>query len=124
MTNINKHNCIEKICNLPLDFKIADKSSLKLLQESKFTDFYNVITKQDIKDYLFLNKNVIENWEIWSENKRTWGYYLSIRPDKYFVCSLDNDGKENFSKSFATIDDACAEFIWREVTAILNIKLT
>ena len=28
-----------KICNLKLDFKVADKSSLTLLQESKFADF-------------------------------------------------------------------------------------
>ena len=32
-----------KICNLKLDFKVADKSSLSLLQESKFADFYNNI---------------------------------------------------------------------------------
>ena len=124
MTNVSKDNCIEKICNMPSDFKVADKSSLTLLEESKFTDFYNVITKQDIKDYLSLHKKVIENWETWSEDKRTGGYYLSIRPDKYFIGSIDKDGKENFSKCFATIDDACAEFILREVSAILNIKIT
>ena len=40
----------------------------------------------------------------------------------HVVGSLDKDGKENFSKSFATADDACAEFILREVSAILNIQ--
>ena len=124
MTNVTKDNCIEKICNLALDFEATDKSTLTLLLESKFTDFYNVITKQDIKDYLSRHKNVIDSWEIWSEDKRTWGYYLSIEPDKYFIGSLDKDGKENFSKSFATIDDACAEFILREVSTILDIKMT
>ena len=121
-TVISKDNCIEKICNLPLDFEVADKSSFTLLQESKFADFHNDITKQDIKDYLSRHKNLIDNWEIWSEDKRTWGYYLSISPDKYFVGSLDKDGKENFSKSFATAEDACAEFILKEVSAILDIK--
>jgi hypothetical protein len=43
MVQVIKDNCIEKVCNLPLDFKVADKSSLRLLQESKFEDFYNVI---------------------------------------------------------------------------------
>lgn len=57
MTN---DDCIEKICNLPLDFKVADKSSLTLLKESKFADFYNGIAKQDIKDYLSRHKNLIE----------------------------------------------------------------
>ena len=122
MTNITKDNCIEKICNLPLDFEVADKSSLTLLQESKFVDFYNVITKQDIKEYLSRHANLIDSWQIWSEDKRTWGYYLSISADKYFVGSLDKDGKENFSKSFTTAEDACAEFILREVSALLDIK--
>jgi hypothetical protein len=124
MVNVRKESCVEKICNLPLDFKVGEKTSLILLQESKFTDFHNVITKQDIKDYLSLHENVIENWKIWSEDKRTLGYYLSIRYNKYFVGSIDKDGKENFSKYFTSIDDACAEFILREVRAILNIKMT
>lgn len=125
MATINmatKDDCIEKICNLPLYFKVAEKSSFTLLQESKFVDFHNDITKQDIIDYLSRHKNLIDNWEIWSEDKRTWGYYLILNPDNYSVGSLDQDGKENFSKSFATAEEACAEFIMREVSAILDIK--
>ena len=122
MTSSTKDNCIEKVCNLPLDLQVADKSSLTLLQESKFADFHNDITKQDIKNYLSIYKNLIENWQIWSEDKRTWGCYLSISSDKYFVGSLDKDGKENLSKSFTTAEDACAEFILREVSLILDIK--
>jgi hypothetical protein len=122
MANFTKDDCIEKICNFPLDFKVAKKSSVTLLQESKFSDFYEVITQQDIKDYLSRYIGLIDLWKSWSEDKRTWGYYLSISPDKYFVGSLDKDGKENFSKSFSTAIDACAEFILREVSTILDIK--
>ena len=122
MAKITKDICIEKICNLPLNFDVADKSSVTLLQESKFADFHNVITKQDIKDYLSRHANLIDTWEIWSEEKRTWGYYLSISADKYFVGSLDKDEKEIFSKSFTTAEDACAESILREVNAILDHK--
>ena len=102
MTTINmatKDVCTEKICKPPLDFRVADKSSFTLLQESKFANFHNDITIQDIIDYLSRHKNLIHHWEIWWEEKRTWGYYLLISPDKYFVGSLDKDGKENFSKS-------------------------
>ena len=56
-----KEDCIEKICNLPLDYKVADKSSLTLLQESKFAYFYNEIAIQDIKEYLSRHKNLIDN---------------------------------------------------------------
>ena len=107
---------------MPIDFKVVGKSSFTLLQESKFTDFYRSISKQDIKDYLSRHTDLIAKWKIWSEDKRTMGYFLSISPDKYFVGSLDKKGKEKFSKSFSTVEEACAEFILREVSAILGIK--
>lgn len=117
-----KDICIQKICCFPLDFGVTGKSSLKLMQESMFEDFYNHTSIQDIKDYLFRNKNLIENWKIWSENKRTWGYYLSINPDKYFVGLIDKDGNEFFSESFITEEDACANFILIEASVILDIN--
>ncbi|NEU06905.1 hypothetical protein GZH53_01155 [Flavihumibacter sp. R14] len=122
MTRETKDNCIEKVCNLPLDFMTADKSSVTLLQELKFASFANDISQQDIKDYLSLHKNLIDAWEIWSEDKRTWGYSLSISSDNYFVGSLEPGGKENFSKSFPKAEEACAEFILREVSAISKIN--
>ena len=123
MINISKENCLEKICNLPIDFQISNKSSVTLLQESKFIEYSNIISKQDIIGYLLLHKYLIDNWKIWSENKRTFGYYLLINSEKYFIGSLDKNGKENFSKSFKTAEDACAEFILREVSEILEIKI-
>jgi len=122
MANITKDDRIEKTCNFPLDFKVAEKSSVTLLQESKFADFYEVITQQDIKDYLSRHINLIDLWKSWSEDKRTWGYYLSISPDKYFVGSLDESGTKNSDKSFSTAIDACAGYILREVSTILDIK--
>ncbi len=82
MINISKENCLEKICNLPINFQISNKSSVILLQESNFIKYSNIITKQDIMDYLLLHKNLIDNWKIWSENKRSMGYYLLINSKK------------------------------------------
>jgi hypothetical protein len=118
---ITKQDCIIKVCNVPLDFKLLGKSSLTLLRESNFAAYSNDISPRDIKDYLLKHKTLIDEWQTWSENKRTSGYYLSINADKYLVGSFDKDGKDNFSKSFATAEDACAEFILREVNAILGI---
>jgi hypothetical protein len=123
MINISKENCLEKICNLPIDFQISNKSSVTLLQESNFIKYSNIISKQDIMDYLLLHKNLIDNWKIWSENKRSMGYYLLINSEKYFIGSLHKNGNENFSKSFTTAEDGCAEFILKEVSTILEIDL-
>jgi hypothetical protein len=121
--DITKEKCLEKICNLPVHFKVSDKSSVELLLESKFLEFSKEISQQEIKNYLLLHRNLIDNWKIWSENKRALGYYLLINSEKYFIGSLDKNGSENFSKSFKTAEDACAEFILREVSAILEIKI-
>ena len=123
MINITKDICLEKICNLPTDFEISNKSSITLLIESNFVEFSNSISKQDIKDYLLIHKNLIDNWKIWSENKRTLGYYLLINSDKNLIESLDIDGNKYFSKSFITAVDACTEFILREISEILQIKI-
>ncbi|MBA4318908.1 MAG: hypothetical protein C0412_10945 [Flavobacterium sp.] len=124
MTKITKEKCLEKICNLPLEFEVSDKSSVDLLLESKYIEFSREISQQEIKNYLLLHKSLIGDWKIWSENKRAFGYYLLINSDKYFIGSFDKDGNENFSKSFFTAEDACAEFILREVSVILELKLT
>jgi hypothetical protein len=123
MKDITKEKCLEKICNLPVDFKVSDKSSVEFLVESNFLEFSRDISQQEIKNYLLLNKNLVDNWKIWSENKRTLGYYLLINSEKYFIGSLDKNGNEIFSKSFMTAEDACAEFILREISAILEIKI-
>lgn len=123
MKDITKEKCLEKICNLPVDFKVSGKSSVELLLESKFLEFSREISQQEIKNYLLLKRNLIDNWKIWSENKRTLGCYLLINSEKYFIGSLDKNGNGNFSKSFKTAEDACAEFILREISAILEIKI-
>ena len=80
----NPRQLYSKICYLQSDYKVADKSSFALLQESKFANFDNNIENKT-QDYLSQHKTLIDKWEIWSEGKRTWGYYLSIGADKYFV---------------------------------------
>jgi len=122
MKEMNKENCIKTICSLPIDFKIRGKSSLELLQNSKFKDFCNDIASKDIACYLSYNKNLIHHWQIWSHDKRTVGCYLNINSNEYFVSVLNKEGKVNYSKSFPTAEEACAVFILIEVNEILNIR--
>ena len=121
---MTKETCIEKVCNLPLDFKSSDKSTITLLQDSKFADLYKDISRQDIKEYLLHHEHLIDEWKIWSEDKRTsGGYYLLLDTDQHFVGSLEKIGGERFAKSFTTNEDACAEFILQEVGTILEIEI-
>ncbi len=123
MVDITKEKCLEKICNLPVDFEVSNKTSVDLLLESKYKEFSKDVSQKEIKNYLLLHRNLIDDWKIWSESKRTLGYYLLINSDKYFIGSIDQNGNKNFSKSFITAEDACAEFILKEVSSILDIKI-
>ena len=119
---VTKEYCIEKICNLPLDFKNADKSPYNLAKESKFAELHTSISVQDIKEYLLRKIDLIDNWVMWSEDKRTCGYSLSIIPHKFLIGELDGNAKLIFEKSFSNNVDACAEFILREISSILDIN--
>ncbi|MCF8254570.1 MAG: hypothetical protein K9H61_07640 [Bacteroidia bacterium] len=120
---MTKETCIEKVCNLPLDFKISGKSTLTLLYESNYYDLYNSLSQQDIKEYLLRNKDLINKWVIFSEDKRTSeGYYLMLDGEKHFVGSLEKIGKEPYAKSFTTKEEACAEFILLEIRRTLKIE--
>jgi hypothetical protein len=123
MVDITKEKCLEKICTLPVDFEVSNKTSVDLLLKSKYKEFSKDVSQKEIKNYLLLHRNLIDDWKIWSESKRTLGYYLLINSDKYFIGSIDQNGNKNFSKSFITAEDACAEFILKEVSSILDIKI-
>ena len=122
MVILTKEYCIERICNLPLDFKIADKSPYNLAQESKFAELHTSISVQDIKEYLLRKIDLVDKWIMWSEDKRTCGYYLSITSQKFLIGELDRNQNLVFEKSFSNNIDACAEFILREIFSILDIN--
>jgi hypothetical protein len=117
-----KSNCIEKICNIPLDSKNGDKSAFILAKESGFEREFNEIEIEDLKDYLKQHKTLIDNWGLWSMDKRTKsGLYLKL--DKIStIGELNENGQLIFNKDFESEVDACAEYIYREVSSILKIE--
>ena len=72
-----KKNSIAKICELPLDFKNGNKSSYQLAKDSGFINDNKNNIILDIKEYLQNHISLINNWEIWSKDKRTTeGFYF------------------------------------------------
>src|ERR1044071_4080987 len=112
---MEKTICIEKICNLPVNHRNSDKSAHLLATESKFGYLYSEMSLQEIKNYLSTHRHLIREWEIWTEDKRTWGYGLSINDNRYSIGYRDSKNVLIFSKSFTDKTSACAEYIFREV---------
>ena len=68
---MNKDICIKKICSIPLDFKALDKSASVLINESQLIIFQKDIKSNEIENYLTNHISLIEEWEDWSNNKRS-----------------------------------------------------
>ena len=117
-----KNFTIERICQLPIDFKTTNKSIFNLATESKFQDSYQNITTKDIYNYLSNHKDLITIWGIWSDDKRTTGYGLSIDND-FGIAYMNAKGETIFEKNFDSAIDACSEYILREIGSILNIDI-
>lgn len=121
---MNKNDCIEKICNLSVDFKVSNKSPYTLAAESKFRDLYKDISLHDIREYLSVHLDLIDKWDMWSSDKRTHcGFFLSISDAKYLIGAINSEGKKIFKKEFKSELDACSEYILREIAGILDINL-
>ncbi len=113
---------IKKICELPVDFKKENKSAFQLLKESGFTNDSKSDAISKIKEYLQAHISLIDLWEIWSQDKRTTeGFYL-ILENKNVVGYFGTTYKRK-EVAYKTAIDACSEFIFLEISQILNLRI-
>ena len=73
---MDKDVCIEKICLLPLNVKLEQKSASQLLAESLYYIFSETISIEDIKTHLNNAPHLIDHWLEWSDNKKGSGLLL------------------------------------------------
>ena len=117
---MNVEECVGKICRIPEDFRTSDKSPYQLAKDSGFLMFSESISTRDIEHNLIKNTKLIDAWQLWSLNKRTWGYCLTTGKSPA-VSAMNQNATVTFNKAFDSNSEACAEFIYREVTSILGI---
>jgi hypothetical protein len=118
-----KSEIIKRVCNIPLNFKNVNKSPFTLAQESGILEIKELVSVEDFKFYLENNRDLLQAWQMWSENKRTtFGYFLFLKSSSSVVAAMDSKGNFIFRKSFANEIDAAAEYILREVFGILGKK--
>jgi len=109
MENKVKHT-IEKIIHLSYDFrKRGNISSVNLLKESGYLEFFDQITEEEIEEMLKLYPHLVDEWLLWSENKRViepvWAF-MKFDDGSYLV-----GGKENVEINTKDEFKACAAFI-------------
>lgn len=106
---------IEKIIRIPHDYRKGNASPIALVRESGYVELYNKINEAEIEEILKLHPQVIDEWLLWSENKRsnpTW--HFDKFEDGTYAVAYSTEGKE---AEINTKDEfkACAAFIKREI---------
>ena len=106
---------IENICQLPVSLKKLNKCIYALLKVSCYYDSPDLVTES-----LKKNQEVINEWLIYSSDKRTssgWYFKENDKHNKYIVGYLSSGNRCN-ETVFSNIVDACTMFIMREIEDI------
>jgi hypothetical protein len=116
---MNADATIEKVCRLPIDFYSGSKSMVDLVSESGIAGHPSALTSTEVVRYVRNHPEVVDQWLKWSANKRVdSGWYFERRRDHLLVGFYPNGDTLRFEDPAA----ACAEYIVREVTAIMKIR--
>lgn len=107
---------IEKIIHFPYDYRIRRNiSPVNLIKESGYPEFHLKINEEEIAAVLNQYPDMIKEWLLWSENKRsnpTW-HFEKFEDGTYEVAY----STEGLHPEINTTDEfkACAAFIKREM---------
>ena len=121
LTNEYLNNIVENIVKIPIELIENKNISLyELFKKSQYCNYYNYITEDIIKIYLLNNLNYINNWLIYSEDKRVGkGYYIESKDEKYEVgyFNIYKENKIQILKTYTKLEeiDAFANFIKLEL---------
>ncbi len=108
---------IKKIIFIPRKFhELKNISTFDLLKDSGYFQNFKNISKKSIYDVLKINSDCLNEWILYSEDKRTTsGYYFLKGWLFYIVGYYDPTKKNNYKKLFINKIKACADFIKEEI---------
>ena len=107
---------ISKVCSMPRDFKNSvSKSMIQLLRESGYLGHEDVVAKDDVVKFLISHPDFIEDWEIYSLDKRTSSGWYLLHDDPAWTVGYLNGGEREKESKFSSGFEACAVFIINEL---------
>jgi hypothetical protein len=107
---------VAAICAIPRAFRRGDRSPVDLVAASGYRDVRDTLNDSQIRAQLARDPSLIEDWALWSQNKRTSdGWYFTLHGAGGSVGCVGSADPEHLYPSSA---EACAQFILREVAGI------
>jgi hypothetical protein len=107
---------VARICSIPRDFRAGLGSAAQLVALSGYRGVRDMLTAAELVDYLQTPPTLVEDWHIWSQDKRTSdGWCLSFHSAGG---SIGYVGRTDPEVQFPSHAEACAQFIVRELASI------
>ena len=106
---------VERACRLPCDFReLGNFSAFDLVRRSGYLDAPETLTPQAAADFLRRSPFLVEDWLIWSADKRVGSGWAFYEMGGRYVIELVPTGKKN-KLILADKFLACAEYVVREL---------
>jgi hypothetical protein len=117
--HMNAIEIVNKILDMPSKFYSEGNISIyTLLKNTGYFEMHNQIDELIIFSCLEAQKEKIDQWFDWSENKRVnTGWYLKEESEKFIVGYIKEGGNLNGS-TYSDKRKACASFINKEIETI------
>lgn len=112
-------NIVNKIVNIPLEYKRGNKSFAALLKASGYLELQDEVNEADIVSALAEYQNCINEWVIFSDNKRTdSGWFIQKGSNAQCVVGYFPTEIGIPENIFTNEKLACAFFIKKEIESI------
>ncbi|MFH1830519.1 MAG: hypothetical protein ABH871_07070 [Pseudomonadota bacterium] len=116
---MNLQRVVRNVLHIPRNFrKLGNISVHTLLKEGGYFEVYSLVSVGDIRASLISEPQCIEEWLLYSEDKRCssgW-YFMQTEKHSYIVGHYPSDNKLNVTYDDSL--DACADFIKKEIEDI------
>jgi hypothetical protein len=116
------HDTLDGIIHLPRKLHdVGTMSIVALLKEASYFEIHDQISVDDIRMALIQCPECIDEWMLYSEDKRTssgW-YFLKEGVEKYIVGYSARNKGHNITEKYSDRFDACAHFIKYEIDGII-----
>jgi hypothetical protein len=112
---------IARLLKMPRDFhQLGNMSFYDLLRHSGYCDLHQKITETDIAREITAQRNYLDEWMQYSENKRTnGGWYIAKRGDgSWELGQMAVASSEKAGISFSDPISAIAAFVKREAESV------
>lgn len=113
---------LRNVCNLPVVFRQGGKSARQLVQESGYVQHAERVTETSVRHYLAAHGELVEKWQMWSEDRRSDGWYLECGERKPEIGWCGSGVGRTKVRRFNTCLEACAALIIAEMNQVSGLN--